>query len=169
MPKHLYRIIAFCLALSGLLASGMPVPAAELMTGAADVTKDGHIAVGGQTVRLYDITLPTADTACSEWSGRQDRRYPCHLHARAALKSLIGSDTVTCVPRRGQRATCYVRGHDIAEVLVSNGWAVSCGQSGRYLLGQESARKSRKGMWAGNFDLMGLCPGGAATPPSREP
>lgn len=130
---------------------------AEVITGEATVSGPAQLTLDGQTIRLDDIRMPGDGTTCAEWRGPKQMPFNCHEHARAALTSLVAGEDVSCVVEQGV-GTCYARGRDIAELLVTAGWASSCGRTNRYVGLEEAARNARQGMWTGNFSLDTECP-----------
>jgi|GEM_PF-3164384 len=147
-----------CLAWLAIIAR----PAmAEVVTGNATVSGPAELSLEGRTIRLDDVRMPGAETKCAEWRGQTQVPFNCHEHAEAALASLVSDRPISCVVNSGI-GTCYAEGQDIAELLVSRGWATSCGQTNRYVGLEEAARNARQGMWTGNFSLDTQCPRPAA-------
>jgi len=130
---------------------------AEVVSGKATTAGPGALDVGGKTIRLDDIRMPGKAAKCSEWRGQKQVPFSCGDHAEAALASLIADRTVVCAAEDGT-GTCYVDGRDIAERLVTEGWASACGQTARYVSLETTARQARQGMWTGNFTLDTTCP-----------
>jgi len=151
MMKFVMLMVASALVLAGGPAL------AEVVTGEATVSGPGQLTLDGRTIRLDDIRMPGEGTTCAEWRGPKQVAFDCHEHAEAALSSLVAGEQVSCVIQEGI-GTCYARGRDIAELLVSAGWASSCGRTNRYVGLEEAARTARRGMWTGNFSLDTQCP-----------
>ncbi len=152
------------LALAALaLAFAMPVATAhaagDTVEGPARATDGDTVVVGGRTVDLFGVVAPALDQDCLEWRGRRQTRYPCGRHALALLASLVAGRTVVCVMTErpvgnGREGTCYTDGRDLAETLVTAGWAVARAErTNRYVATQERARAAKRGLWAGSFAL----------------
>jgi endonuclease YncB( thermonuclease family) len=151
-------MVKFGMLMIGATLTLASVPAlAEVVTGVATVSGPAQLALDGRTIHLDDIRMPGEGTKCAEWRGPKQVAFNCHEHARAALTSLVAGEQVSCVVEQGI-GTCYARGRDIAELLVSAGWASSCGRTNRYVGLEEAARTARQGMWTGNFSLDTECP-----------
>jgi endonuclease YncB( thermonuclease family) len=148
--------IGMLLMAAALTLGGEPVLAA-VVTGEATVSGPAQLSLDGQTIRLDDIRMPGKGTTCAEWRGAKQVTFNCHEYARAALTSVVAGEQVSCVVEQGI-GTCYARGQDIAELLVSAGWASACGHTNRYVGLEEAARNARRGMWTGNFSLDTQCP-----------
>ena len=129
------------------------------MSGSATVVDAGSIRLSGKTINLSGIGAPGAGLTCHEPVGRRNEEYGCGLHAKAFLSSLISGRSVFCVTAAAEEtqrvsARCYVDGKDLAEAMVTAGWAIASDRSSsRYITAQESARSAQRGMWAGQFDL----------------
>ena len=153
-------------AILAALVLATPALAAESLSGSATVADAGALRIGEKTLRITGIVAPGIAQSCSEWIERRPRSYPCGLHARAYLASLVAGKTVFCVTAeaseaRGSLARCYVEGQDIGEAMIAAGWAVVAPPaSNLYVSAQEAARRAQRGLWAGTFDL----PGAAANP-----
>lgn len=68
---------------------------------------------------------------------------------------------MTCKPIERDRycrlvASCRVGRTDVAAWLINNGWAVAYRQySTAYVPQEDQARRKRRGIWAGTFDMPG--------------
>lgn len=144
-----------------LIALLVPPPAVgqELISGRARAVDGGTLVIGKVTIALSGVAAPGLRHSCREWIGRHQRAYPCGLHAKAFLASMLAGHPASCVitPRRrgsALRGRCYANGTDLGEALVGAGWAIAAGRrSKQYLSVQETARAAQRGMWAGTFDL----------------
>ncbi|MFQ5533758.1 MAG: thermonuclease family protein [Sphingomonadales bacterium] len=144
----------FALLLLALLSGA--AMGGEAISGRARAITGDQISLGGAVVRLFDVMAPLPDQTCQEWRGPRQVPYPCGQYAMAFLTSLVADKTVTCVTRQtlpddDRVASCFADGVDLGEALVRAGWAVTCGQSSRYVLQEAAARAERKGLWIGNF------------------
>lgn len=149
--------LALAALLSVLLSSA--AAAADVRSGAAKAVSGDTLEIGGQTVELHGIDAPELDAKCIEWRGTRQVNFPCGLHAKAYLMSLVAGEEVACVAaeQSGGRAICYARGIDLAEALVSAGWALACDYANRYISVGNDARTAKIGMWSGNFTLPNRC------------
>ena len=131
--------------------------AAETLVGNAEIL-DGvtvYFVRLGERVRLEGVDAPEMRQHCLDAAGK---RYRCGQWAKEALKGFIGSRLVRCKgSKRGRYgrliAVCFdAEGTDLNEWLVSQGWALAYRRySKRYISREETARKERRGIWAGRF------------------
>lgn len=137
----------------------------EILSGRASALSGDTLSLGGARVRLFDVKALPVEQTCMEWRGARQVDYACGQYAHAFLASVVADKTVSCVPRDSHDgdvvATCFVEGVDLGEALVSAGWAVTCGTTGRYVLREEAARSARRGLWIGNFKEQRVCYGTA--------
>lgn len=134
----------------------------DILSGPATARSGDSFNLAGTEVQLFDVMAVVPDQSCVEWRGPKQVGFPCGLYAKAFLESLIADKTVTCVPRERLAngrvvASCFVEGNDLSSAVVVAGWAVTCKQSSRYVLQEEAARASRKGIWLGNFEDARIC------------
>ncbi len=109
----------------------------------------------GRTYRLWGIDAPEKDQFCS----LESLDYHCGAKARNYLKSLITPAEVKCEAKpRSKKETrtvalCRVNGEDLAQLMVSAGWAVDYEffSEGYYAREEKAARESKRGLWAGDF------------------
>jgi len=139
--------------LAGLFLLLVPMAASAaggvIFNGNARARAGDSLEIEGRPVALMDIRAPRPDARCYEWRGKKQEAYDCGLASKAFLQSLLSGHEVSCV-LEANVARCFANGRDVAEASVAAGWAVSCGQTGRYVLVQEAARRDRRGLWAGN-------------------
>lgn len=110
------------------------------------VVAAGTIKAGGRDIALAGIAAPAFDERC----GEDDAVWPCGRMARAALRRFVRGRAIECeVPAGtetvGEHTTCRVAGEDLAQWLVSQGWAKAAGD--RYVEEQDAARAARLGLW----------------------
>ncbi|MCJ2055894.1 nuclease [Methylobacterium sp. J-048] len=107
-----------------------PPPAANAITGTAQVIDTATLKVGGKVVRLFGV----------EWvrGGQADE-----------LTRYIGGRTVTCQPAPGSDSmNCLVNGRDISEVVLFNGGGRASPEASPELVAAEDhARSERLGVW----------------------
>lgn len=108
------------------------------------------IAIQGQHIRLKGMDTPETQQNCQ----LQGKDYACGRSATAALRKLIGRQTVTCTSEGRDRYNrilgfCKAGEIDLNRTLVEQGWAVAYGL---YQREEAQARKDKRGLWAGNFE-----------------
>ena len=109
----------------------------------------------GQTYRLWGIDAPEQKQSCR----RGPENYQCGAMARSYLRSLIDPATLACeIKPRAKKETrivalCRVNDEDLAQLMVSAGWAVDYKffSKGYYSVVEADARAARRGLWAGEF------------------
>lgn len=128
-------------------------PPAPLTLARVQVDVPGSLRADRQTIRLDGIRAPDLDRVCTDGDGRL---WPCGVQARSALRAFIGARRVTCTPPvpvvKGRpdeaTASCAVGSHDLAEWLVSQGWAEP-GEDApeNFAALADEARDRRLGLW----------------------
>jgi endonuclease YncB( thermonuclease family) len=114
----------------------------------------GVIKVREREIRLAGIAAPEFDTMC----GKGATVWPCGRMARAALRSFIRGRAIECeIPAGADKipdpANCAVRGDDISEWLVAQGWAKRSGD--QFEAAEKKARDAKLGLWgAGRPDAQ---------------
>jgi endonuclease YncB( thermonuclease family) len=111
-------------------------------------------AAGRITIRLSGVEGPPATAACKDEGGLL---WACGLQARAALNNEIRKQNLSCTPVTALgsviEATCRVEGSDLAQRLLSAGWARPLGnQAGRDAA--DEAQRVKRGLWNGNWSLV---------------
>ena len=107
-----------------------PPPAANAVTGTAQVIDTATLKVGGKVVHLFGV----------EWvRGAQAEE----------LTRYIGGRTVTCQPAPGSDSmNCLVNGRDVSEVVLFNGGGRASPEASPELVAAEDhARSERLGVW----------------------
>lgn len=125
--------------------------AGELI-GRASVIDADTIEIHGQRVRLHGVDAPEKGQECFQPDGSPWR---CGQKGALALADFIGESTVSCRPVDTDRygrivANCYVRGRDIEEWLVNEGWAMAYRRySSDYIGAEQAAKNAKRGIWIG--------------------
>lgn len=122
------------------------------VSGVIDVVDGDTLRVGSVTVRLHGIDAPEVDQTCTNRAGGV---WPCgafvseSVHARYDGKSAI-CDVITEDRYERSVAKCYVRGVDVGEDIVAQGWAEAYRRySWDYDLTEKTAQVLGLGIWAG--------------------
>lgn len=118
---------------------------------------DGHSFTAGKwAVTLKDIAAPQRDAICVD---RDGLLFACGLQARAALNNLLRKGKVAChvrlPPIYGRfESSCQVADGDLAEALVTQGWARPAAEDDeRLAAAMAKARKAQSGLWNGGWRL----------------
>jgi endonuclease YncB( thermonuclease family) len=106
--------------------------------------------LGSDEVRLVGIDAPEGRQTCDKGG----LSWACGEEARRQLVRLVGGRDIGCdVEDRDKHgrllAVCRVDGIEINRWMVEQGWAVSYG---RYLDAERAAERTRRGLWAGQFE-----------------
>jgi len=115
------------------------------------VVNDGDtITIGTERIRLRGIDAPEYDQTCT----KAKAGYACGHQATQALQALIAGRRVSCPGWERDKydrllAVCTSGGVELNRRLVEQGWAVAYGD---YSDAEAMARRSRVGLWAGEFD-----------------
>jgi endonuclease YncB( thermonuclease family) len=105
---------------------------------------------GGTEVRLFGVIAPDLSEICNVPGGR---RWQCGRASAAMLLEAVKSEKVDCVGSSADSAgrllaTCRVRGEDIGQKMVRDGWALAYPRhSTKYEQDEEQAARARKGLW----------------------
>ncbi|HSO47849.1 MAG TPA: thermonuclease family protein [Rhizobiaceae bacterium] len=110
------------------------------------ITAAGAIVSGDKQIRLSGIDPLAADARCTDATGE----WPCGAFAKVAFQRLVRQRTIECDPVEPgdglQIATsCRVGGVDMAQWLVSQGWARPVGADFDKALAE--AKASARGQW----------------------
>ncbi|MDA0238848.1 MAG: thermonuclease family protein [Proteobacteria bacterium] len=123
--------------------------------GAGKVVNGRTMVIKAQRVRLHGIDAPDLRQTCTVGG----KSYPCGKEAAAFLARLVGPSRLHCEQMDRSNdghmlAICSLRGEIINRKLVESGWAVASGpDSDDYVPLEEAARKAKKGLWQGEFEL----------------
>ena len=127
-----------------------PPPAKETLFHRVIIMDAGTIRTGDSTILIAGIEAPEILTFCTDAKGK---RWPCGQMARTALRKLVRSRAIACrAPRLRAgvkaRLSCSVAKTDLAQWLVSQGWAKAAEGAGDALVtAQQEAREAKRGLW----------------------
>lgn len=143
----------------GIAAAPAPATAAGPgpVGGPAAVVDGDTLEVGGVRVRLWGVAAPASGQTCLA----EGRPYPCGRDAAAALAGRIAGEPVSCVPRGRAAepggevaAVCSLGGEQLNAWMVEEGWALAFREhSGAYVVREAAAKRARRGLWRGRFEL----------------
>ncbi len=114
------------------------------------VRDGGTLEAGGNVITLAGIAARGAEDSCEDELGKA---WNCGAAARTAMTRLIRGRAVTCtLPPGGEAkafaAACSVGDTDLAEWMVSQGWAEPSEPAGLAMKGAaNAARAQRLGIW----------------------
>lgn len=152
MWAYFIRLFAMAAVISPFWINS-PTSAGEVIVGRASVIDGDTIDIHGKRIRLTGYDTPEDGQLCH----RDGRPWRCGQTAALALDSLIGRATVHCEVSgtdkyRRTLASCSVRGADIGDWMVREGHGVRfMDRQGRYIEAENSAKRSGRGMWSGEF------------------
>ncbi len=145
----MYRAIATLIIL-------FPLYAQAGMTGKPRIIDGDTIEISDQRIRLHGIDAPESKQTCLE----NGKRWRCGTNATIALAQRIGNHWVVCQQRdidiyKRIVAVCRLagpEGPDVNRWMVANGWALAYRRfSQDYVVDEKTAKKSRRGLWRGQF------------------
>lgn len=120
------------------------------VSGNAQVIDGDSLRVDGVEIRLHGIDAPELRQICR----RGGEPWLCGMDAERALRTAVGTRTVTCRGRDQDRygrlvATCEADGTDISAHMVRQGHAIA---DGAYRSEEREARDARRGLWSSSFE-----------------
>jgi endonuclease YncB( thermonuclease family) len=142
--------------ISAAACAAVAVPAvAQIYLGSAQAVDGDSLNIGGSRFRLFGIDAVELRQTCN----RKEMQWQCGEEAASALRNLVDGMTVNCNQRDKDPygrivATCTVNGQDIAEQMVSMGYAVALPNlSSAYIPAEKVAKSEQIGIWASDFQL----------------
>ncbi len=124
--------------------------------GAADVIDGDSFRLGGDEIRLKGIDAPEYRQTCRDGG---EREWNCGRASADALRRLVNGREVACTRLDADRygrlvSRCTAGGIDLNAELVRLGWAIAYVRHGKDYVDQEAeARRQRRGIWRGSFEL----------------
>lgn len=123
----------------------------DQISGTAYALDGDSLSIDERDIRLVGIDAPELFQECQRGGGA----YPCGRVARDRLAQVVRGNTVRCrivaIDRYGRAlGECHVGDDFINQRMVAEGWAVAYR---RFEAEEAEARRQRKGIWAGRFEL----------------
>ncbi len=124
--------------------------------GAADIIDGDSFRLGKDEIRLNGIDAPEYRQTCRDAAGRE---WSCGREAARALRGLVASRIVDCTGLDADRygrlvSRCAIGDLVLNAEMVRLGWAIAYRRHGTLYVREEAeARRGRRGIWRGTFDL----------------
>ena len=142
---------------AGIVLAGLAfVAGAEdrpIYRGPAEVVGPAMLSLDGKRIVLYGVDAPVKGQPCQAGS----KTWDCATASAKTLLNLIGTQEVTCEPRRTDQfgrvfAVCKAGDVDINRALVDAGMAIALPKETTDYVGAEAAAKAKGiGIWRGPF------------------
>jgi endonuclease YncB( thermonuclease family) len=159
-PRSLWRSLAdtgvFAFAVILVLIAVRVFNQVTVTPGTIDIIDGDSFRRGKDEIRLNGIDAPEHRQTCRDERGRD---WSCGREATRALGGLVGGRPVECTGLDADRygrlvSRCTVGGIELNSEMVRLGWAVAYTRHGAsYLREEAEARRDRRGIWRGRFDL----------------
>ena len=131
--------------------------AGEEISGPVRVGDGDSIDIGSTRIRFHGIDAVELAQHCTDAAGAD---FACGEEAKRTLEDLVRNKTVRCDERHGVdqygriAAVCTADGLDLNAAMVDAGFAVAYRQhSLAYVPNEDRAKASKKGLWAGSFEM----------------
>jgi endonuclease YncB( thermonuclease family) len=155
------RIILAAAIAAACTSSALSAGAERTIAGPAQVIDGDSLVVNGVRIRILDVDAPERGQFCFAKGESVDQgAWHCGKRAAAALSDWIGAQKISCDTtgqgvRKGWLAHCSVEGHDLAQWLAANGWAVpALGCTCEVVRSAaDQARTARLGIWSSAFTM----------------
>jgi endonuclease YncB( thermonuclease family) len=124
--------------------------------GTVDIIDGDSFRRGKDEIRLNGIDAPEYRQICRDETGRD---WNCGREAARALRSLVSGRSVDCTGLDADRygrlvSRCTVGDLELNSEMVRLGWAVAHMRHGTLYVREEAeARRDKRGIWRGTFDL----------------
>jgi endonuclease YncB( thermonuclease family) len=148
--KVLASAVGIVMAVSASAAAAEDLP---LYRGPAEVVGPAMLSLAGKRILLYGIDAPVRGQPCQAGN----KTWDCATASAKTLLNLIGTQEVTCEPRRTDQfgrvfAICKAGDVDINRALVEAGMAVALPKETTDYVDAEAAAKAKGiGIWRGPF------------------
>ncbi len=145
-----FLLAAAILGLLTLVSARLDRVETRQAAGTAVINDGDSITLGQQRIRLRGIDAPEFNQTCK----KDGADYACGRISRDALTKLVAGRQVSCTGWERDKyqrllAECTAAGTNLNRAQVEAGWAVSYGD---YEAEELDARRTGKGLWAGEFD-----------------
>ena len=123
------------------------------ITGLASVIDGDTIDINGVRIRLNGIDSPEKEQICR----KEGMIWYCGVEAAKAMRHLTNGHIVSCIGNTKDRyrrliAECFVGTINLNASMVKIGLALAYRQySSEYLVEEIIAKKTKKGLWSGEF------------------
>jgi len=147
--------LPFFVAALGLATVCAPSAAQAPLWGIGRAGDGDSLTVGETRVRLFGIDAPEFSQSCK----RNGQEWACGAAAAEELAKLVTGKQVRCVSMGTDQhgrilGRCTVGTVDVNRAMVAGGHAVAYRRySTDYVSAEESAKASRRGLWAGTFEM----------------
>ncbi len=115
------------------------------------ILHNNAIEVNGEKLILFGIAIPTATDKCEP----SEKQWPCGASATLRLASIFKSAPFSCIrmeeSANAPLARCSNSQFDIAEQLVSEGWAITVVDNLEYVTQEQDAEKKQVGIWRDGY------------------
>ena len=153
--------IIFTAAIAATCAMPAYSAAERTVAGPAQVVDGDSLVVSGVRIRILDVDAPESGQLCFAKGESFDQgAWHCGKQAAAALSDWIGEQKVSCDAtgqgvRKGWLARCSVEGHDLAQWLAANGWAVPVPDCKCEVVrsASDQAKAAALGIWSSAFTM----------------
>jgi endonuclease YncB( thermonuclease family) len=156
LPVTGMRTLTLPTTLIALAALALTAPAtAAPFWGIGKAIDGDSLTVDNKEVRLHGIDAPEFNQSCKK--GGQD--WACGSEAYDRLSRLVTGKEVRCTEigkdQYGRTlGRCTVGALDVNRTMVTTGYAVAFRRySMEYISAEESAKTSKRGIWAGTFEM----------------
>ena len=160
-PRSLWRslldLAVFAAAAALILLAVRVFHEVTVGPGNVDVIDGDSFRRGKDEIRLHGIDAPEYRQSCRDASGRD---WDCGKEAARALRSLVAGHMVACTGLDIDRYGRLVSRCEVGDLVLNSemvrrlGWAIAYARHGTFYLSEEKeARRARRGIWRGTFDL----------------
>jgi endonuclease YncB( thermonuclease family) len=154
--RSLFDIAVFAAAAVLVLLAVRVFNQMTVTPGTIEIIDGDSFRRGKDEIRLNGIDAPEYRQTCHTESGRE---WNCGREAAHALRNLVSGRIVECTGLDADRygrlvSRCSVGNLVLNSEMVRLGWAVAYTRhSALYVREEEEARREKRGIWRGTFDL----------------